>query len=266
MTASFFWADLATTDFAARDWGETIVVAPIAAIEQHGPHLPVGVDAMILQGCVERIAARLPERSGVLFLPMQSVGVSTEHRDFPGTLTHSPTTAFALLTEVLESAIAAGARKFVILNSHGGNSALMSQVALELRARRGAFVVTVSLARLGYPDQMFDAEELRHGIHGGAVETSLMLAFRPDLVDMRKAEDFVPASRAFERDFKWLRADRPAGFGWMAQDLGAAGAMGDARAASAKKGEAVAAFWAQAFAELLDDVAAFDLSRLASRP
>ena len=150
------------------------------------------------------------------------------------------------------------------MNSHGGNSALISQVALDLRSRFEALVVTCSWSRFGYPDGMFDPEEIRHGIHGGDIETSLMLAFRPDLVDMAQARHFASASHAFEREFRWLRADRPAGFGWMAQDLSPAGAMGDASRATADKGAQLADYWATSFVELLRDVARFDLARLRS--
>jgi creatinine amidohydrolase len=266
MAASPYWTDLSTRDFAALDWARTIVVAPIAAVEQHGPHLPVGVDATIMQGCVERIVERLPRQQSVLFLPIQSIGVSIEHRDFPGTLTLSQGTAFAMMTELLESVIGAGALKLVLLSSHGGNSPLIAQLALELRARRGVLVVTSSFSRFGVPEGLYCAEELRHGIHGGEIETSLMLAFRPDLVDMARAQNFVAATFKFEREYKWLRADRPAGFGWMAQDLSPDGAMGDAAKATAEKGAATAAYWAGAFTELLQDVSAFDLSRLSRRP
>jgi creatinine amidohydrolase len=265
MLSSRFWIDLTTREFAALDWERVIVVAPIAAVEQHGPHLPVGVDAQIMQGCIDRIVPRLPGDIDVLFLPIQSVGVSVEHRDFPGTLSFSPSTAFAMLTEVVEGAIAAGARKLLLLNSHGGNSPLIAQAALELRARHGVLAATCSFSRFGYPDGLFGADELKHGIHGGEVETSLMLAFRPELVEMARAKNFLPASRDFERDFAWLRADRPAGFGWMAQDLSPAGAMGDAAKATAEKGAAAADYWATAFIELLRDLEGFDLARLKER-
>jgi creatinine amidohydrolase len=237
-------------------------VLPVAAVEQHGPHLPLGVDAMIMEGCVARVAARLPGDLDVVFLPMQSVGVSLEHRDFPGTLSISQETGARLLVEIAEGVLRAGVKKLVLMNAHGGNSALISTVALELRARFGILAVTCSWARFGYPDGLFSAQEQRHGIHGGEIETSLMLAFRPELVDMGRAKNFPPATLDFERDFAWLRADRPAGFGWMTQDLSPAGAMGDASKATVEKGEATADYWATAFIELLRDVDAFDLARL----
>jgi len=261
MATMRYWMELSLREFRALDMAQVIVVLPVAAVEQHGPHLPVGVDAIIMEGCIARVARRLPQDFPVLFLPTQRLGVSTEHRDFPGTLTLSPAVAGQVLTQTAESAIRAGVRKLVLLNSHGGNSATVSQVALELRARHGALAVVCAWSRFGYPDGLFGEQELRHGIHGGEIETSLMLALRPELVDMTRAKNFAPRTLDFERDFAWLRADRPAGFGWMAQDLSPAGAMGDASKATAEKGEAVADYWATAFLELLRDVEAFDLSR-----
>ncbi len=262
MLPSSFWSELSLRDIRAHDMSETIAILPIAAVEQHGPHLPLGVDAMIMESCIERVVMRLPQDLDAVFLPMQSVGVSPEHRDFPGTLSLSPQTAAGVLLDIAEGVVRAGVRKIVLMNSHGGNSALIAQTALELRARFDALAVTCSWARFGYPDGLFSDEEQRHGIHGGEIETSLMLAFRPELVDMGRAKNFPPATLDFAREFAWLRADRPAGFGWMAQDLSPAGAMGDASKASAEKGEAVADYWATAFIELLRDVEAFDLARL----
>jgi creatinine amidohydrolase len=266
MSDSPFWSDLSTRDFQTRDLARAIAVIPIAATEQHGPHLPLGVDSAIMEGCIDRVAARLPADLPALFLPVTRIGVSTEHTAFPGTLTLSFSTAAALLNDLAESAIRAGLRKLVFLNSHGGNSALLTQTTLDLRMRFGVLAAACSWHRFGYPDGLFGEDELRHGIHGGEVETSLMLAFRPDLVDMTRARDFSVASREFEQDFTWLRADRPVGFGWMAQDLSPEGAMGNAARASAAKGDAAADYWATAFIELLRDVESFDLARLGGAP
>jgi creatinine amidohydrolase len=262
MTPPRHWTDLSVLDFRALDAERAIAALPIAAVEQHGPHLPVGVDAQIMQGCLNRVLARLPDGLPVLFLPIQSIGVSLEHSGFPGTLSLSHQTAVRAIVEVAEGVARAGVRKIVLLNSHGGNSAALADAALELRARFGMLAVACSWSRFGYPDGLFSENELRHGIHGGEIETSLMLAFRPELVDMTRADNFVSSASDFERDFTWLRSDRPIGFGWMAQDLSPQGAMGDASKASAAKGEAAADYWATAFVELLRDVEAFDLARL----
>ena len=160
---------------------------------------------------------------------------------------------------------APGCSKLVVVNSHGGNSPVIDILAQELRATLNLLVVKASWPRFGYPDGLFEAAELAHGIHGGAIETSLMLAFRPDLVRMDAARDAVPASVAIEQRFAQLRTGRPTGFGWMAQDLHESGVAGDATKASAEAGEACAAYGAAAFIALLRDIAAFDLAGLIRR-
>jgi creatinine amidohydrolase len=255
------WLELTTEEFRARDMGRAIALLPVAAVEQHGPHLAVGVDSFIGEGYLARLKARVPDELDVLVLPLQAVGYSAEHTSFPGTLSLSAETAQRAWIEIGESVHRAGCRKLVILNSHGGNVAVIDIVARELRVRLGLTVVTASWHRLGYPDGLFPAAELRHGIHGGEIETSLMLAFRPDAVRRGKAEDFVPRAVAMERDFKHLRPNHPVGFGWMAEDLNPAGAMGNAAVATAEKGEAAAEFAAAAFVELLREIDRFELGR-----
>jgi len=253
------WLDLTWQDFASRDMSRTIAILPVAAVEQHGPHLPVGVDTMIGQGYLDRVMGLVPADLDVLVLPIQTVGKSNEHLRFPGTLTLSAETAIRAWTEIGESVHRAGCRKLVFVNSHGGNVAVIDIVARDLRVRLDMLVVAAAWHRLGYPDGLYDADEMRHGIHAGDVETSLMLAFRPDTVRMDKAENFVPRTVAMERDLKHLRAIQPTGFGWMAQDLNPKGAMGDAASATAEKGAASADFGAAAFVDLLRDVDRFGL-------
>ncbi len=261
-----FWADMTWTDFQKADMAEVITVLPVAATEQHGPHLPLGVDTFITEGYLARVIARLPGDLPVLFLPVQAVGVSIEHNDFPGTLSLSASTLIATWIEIGQCVYRAGCRKLVIANAHGGNVPILDIVAHELRARLGMFVVMSTWHRFGYPGGLFTDAEKLHGIHAGDIETSLMLSFRPDLVRREAAENFPSESAAFEADFAWLRTGRPTGFGWMTQDLSRSGAMGDATAASADKGEATADYGATAFVELLQDVAGFDLKRLADGP
>jgi creatinine amidohydrolase len=209
------------------------------------------------------VRALLPPDSPALILPVQAVGASDEHRAFPGTLTLSPETALRAFIEIGESVHRAGVEKLVIINSHGGNLAIIDLAARQLRVTRAMLAVHCSWGRFGYPDGLFSAAERTHGIHGGDVETSIMLAAYPQLVRRDKVADFRPATYAMERDFTWLRADFPAGFGWMTQDLHPSGAVGDAALASARKGEAALDHGAKAFVELLQDVDRFDVGRLA---
>lgn len=254
------WAELSTTALAALDRSRLVAVLPLAAVEQHGPHLPLGTDLFIAEGYLARIAPLVPGDLDVLVLPIQAVGKSDEHLAFPGTLTLTPATALAAWVELGEGLARAGIRRLVLMNSHGGNVPVMDLVARTLRLRHGTLVASASMHRFGYPDGLFSEFERAHGIHGGEVETSLMLAFRPELVDMGQAADFASYSIAMEGEFKRLRANHPVGFAWMSEDLHSSGAMGDARAATAEKGAAAADHGARAFVELLQDVAAFDIS------
>jgi len=257
------WRDIADASADAARW---IAVLPLAAVEQHGPHLPLGVDTFIAEAYLARVRDLLPAELPVTFLPVQRIGVSVEHLAYPGTLTLSPTTAIAAWTEIGESLARAGVRKLVLITSHGGNVAAMELVARDLRAKHAMFVVTVGWHRFGYPDGTFSVEEKKHGIHGGDIETSLMLAAMPDKMRMQDAPNATPASVAIAQEFKWLGAHRPAGFAWMTQDLNASGAVGDATLANAAKGEAALAHGARAFVELLREVDRFDLVRLNEGP
>ena len=257
------WQDIAGAAGATARW---IAVLPLAAVEQHGPHLPLGVDTYIAEAYLARVQALLPAELPATFLPVQRIGVSAEHLSFPGTLTLSAATAMAAWTELGESLARAGVRKFVLVTSHGGNVAAMELVARDLRTRLGMLAVTVGWHRFGFPEGSFTPEEKRHGIHGGDIETSLMLAGRPETVRMDRVPNATPATIAMAREFKWLGAYRPAGFAWMTQDLNQTGAVGNATLATAAKGEAALDFGAKAFVELLKEVDRFDLSRLREGP
>jgi creatinine amidohydrolase len=260
------WTDIHWPDIAAAAPARWIAVLPLAATEQHGPHLPLGTDVMIAQAHLARVRELLPDNIPASFLPVQPVGISTEHIDYPGTLTLPTEVALKSWMALGESVARAGVRKLVMVTSHGGNSAAMTLVAQDLRAQYGMLAVTTGWYRFGAPEGLFAAEELRHGIHGGAVETSIMLARYPQHVRGDGIADFRSAGIAMEKDYRWLSANRPAPFAWQVGDLHPSGAVGNATQASAEKGKLLLDHSARAFCELLADVDRFDPAGLSAGP
>ena len=265
MTAVRRWQELTTRDFGGLDPERTVAVLPVGAVEQHGPHLPVAVDALVAEAVAERALAWLPAEVPALLLPLLPVGKSNEHIDYGGTLTLSAETLMRLWLEVGESVARAGVRKLVFLNSHGGQPQVMEIVARELRVRRRMLCVACSWWQMGLPEGLFDPQEVRHGIHGGDIETSIVLALRPDLVRMERAENFRPVTLDIEPHFERLRYLGGPVVGWQAQDLHPAGVAGDATRATAEKGEALLAHVAAGFATLVREVSAYPLSSLVAR-
>jgi creatinine amidohydrolase len=260
------WVDMTWQDFANGEVGRWIAVLPLGATEQHGPHLPLGVDTFIAEAYLGRVRALLPDQLPVTFLPVLATGQSEEHSAYPGTLSLTGDTLARTLRDLGQSVHRAGLRKLVLVNSHGGNWQTVELAARALRVAFRMFVVTVSWHRFGYPDGLFGEREVLHGIHAGEIETALMRAARPDLMRMAQAQDFPSAAEPLEEQFKWLHLARPAGFGWMAQDLHPSGAVGNAAAATPEQGEAALDHGARAFVEMLGEVDRFDLARLKDGP
>lgn len=261
-----YWQDMTTTDFAALDRRRTIAVLPVAAIEQHGPHLPVATDSAIAEACIAAAVASMPDDLAVTFLPIQQIGKSNEHISFPGTLTLSWETASRAWIEIGESVLRAGIRKLVLITSHGGNVPIMDIVARELRVRHDMLAVATGWARFGQPEGLYPEKEASYGIHGGDVETSMMLAARPDLVNMDAARDFASAQTRMIEEFVHLRAHGPAQFGWKAEDLNPAGTVGNAANAAADKGRRSIEHAAAGLIALCRDIDRFDLDRLRPAP
>lgn len=260
---SRYWADLATTDFAGLDPASTVAVLPLGATEQHGPHLPLAVDHCLVDGIVERALPLLPDAARVLVLPTQQVGYSPEHAQFPGTLTLPIETVIATWVALGECVARTGVRKLLLFNAHGGQVSVMDIVARELRMRCNLIVYSASWWNLPLGDDvngLFSADEHRFGVHGGEIETSLMLALAADRVRMAQARDFPSSSRERAAQYAILGNGRSAKLGWAMQDYNAQGAAGNAAAATEEKGRALLEAAAHQLALLLQEIARLPLS------
>lgn len=256
---SHWWWDLSTRDFAALDMSRIVGVLPVGAVEQHGPHLPLKVDAAINAGIVARAVELMPADCPALVLPMLPIGKSNEHLAFPGTLTLPHDLLARLWFEVAKSAWRAGLRKIILLNSHGGQPQVMEIVCRELRVELGMLAVGASWFRTIDSSDLYSATELKHGIHGGEAETSVMLHLHPAQVRMEFAENFVPRSVAMETTNRLLTPEGGVGFGWQAQDLHPSGACGNAAAADAARGAVQVERAAQALIGLIEEVRDYPL-------
>ncbi len=270
---SRFWADLSTQDFAqlivTGQAAQTIAVLPVAATEQHGPHLPLSVDTVLVEGVIAAALAHLAPELKVLFLPTQAVGLSPEHARFPGTLTLKNETIIGLWTDIGESVAAAGIKKLLLFNSHGGQVSVMDLVARDLRARLDLLVYSVSWFNLPLLDarghdvnELFGADEHRFGVHAGDIETSMMLALDPAHVDMVRAQDFASTAQDRAQKFEILGNGKSAKLGWQMQDYNPAGAVGNAAAATPDKGRALVDAAGRSLARLLTEFDQLPLSTL----
>ena len=259
MARKTYWTDFAAPDYAGIDPMKTIAIVPIAAVEQHGPHLPVGTDMILNQGCLDLLVQRAPAGLDIRILPIQQVGKSNEHIWQKGTVTHTAHTLIDAWFELGQSISRAGVKKLVFINSHGGNESVMDIVGRELRVREQMLVVKTGWTRFQPPDGLLTDIEKRHGIHAGDPETSLMMLFRPDLVHTEKLDDFRSIAARDEQQFKYLRPTGTHAYSWIASDLNPSGAVGNAANASAERGRTIAEAEVTGMLELLAEVERFPL-------
>lgn len=238
-----------------------IAILPLGAHEYHGPHLPFETDTIIANGIAERLKAAIPEALDVTFLPTEGVTYSVEHAHIEGTKTLTFDGAINRWLKIAENLAGGGTSKLILLNAHGGNSPLMTIVATEARIRFNMLCVATSWTRFGAWEGVIAPEDKAIDIHGGEIETSVMLALAPDQVAMDKAEDFASRQSRFMHDFKHLRAYGPHAFGWKMSDINEKGAAGNATRATAEKGEKMIAKAVAGLVELVEDVDRFDLSQ-----
>ena len=263
---SHWWSDYTSEAFSRLDRERLIAVLPVGATEQHGPHLPMSTDTATIDGVVAAAIPKLPEGLPVLFLPTVAYGKSHEHARYPGTLTVSAATLIQLWMEIGACVAASGVRKFVMFNSHGGQMSVMDIVARDLREKHGMMAVAANWYTLGLPQGMFGEREMKHGIHAGDLESSVMMALTPDHVRMDRASDFSSFTETLAQHNRFLSITPSGKLGWQMQDLNPAGAAGNAAIATADKGRAVIDHVSSRFVELLQEVDRFDLARLANAP
>ena len=260
---SRFWSELTTRDFAALDAAATVAVLPLGATEQHGPHLPLGVDTLLADGIVQTALPLLPPALPVLFLPTQAIGLSPEHARFAGTLTLSAETLIRMWKEIGAGVARAGVKKLLLFNAHGGHVGAMDIVARELREAHELIVYSASWFHLPLegvpPIDRFD-------VHAGQSETAMMLALAPALVRRGEAKDFRSSAEQRAADFPLLGNGRNAKFGWAMQDVNPAGAAGNAAAATPEQGHALLAAAAKQLALLLAEFSRLPLTTLAADP
>jgi creatinine amidohydrolase len=253
-----YWVDLPSPAFRALDGERTIAVLPLGASEQHGPHLPLSTDRDQLDEVVRRSLPLLDGSFSVLVLPTMAVCKSNEHSAFPGTLTLSAETLMRVMMEIGECVARTGIRRLVLFNGHGGNVALMEVVVRDLRARFGLLTAGCSWYQMCGAERELDPREQAHGIHAGLMETSVMLAIRPDLVQMAHARDFRSATEEWVAQTATIGLGaRPGRPGWLMGDLNPHGAAGNAAAATAELGERLLTTAAAGFAGFLREFAAF---------
>jgi creatinine amidohydrolase len=265
-TSIRFWQSLTTADVRRAVAEDPVVVLPLAAIEQHGPHLPLSTDLDIGMGLLASAFRQLPDDFPAWVLPPQAVGCSREHVRFPGTLSLEPELVTSVVYQLGAAVAGAGVGRMVLCNSHGGNRQLLDAAGLRLREHHGLLVVKVSYFDLPRPSTVDVPEsEWRHGLHGGAVETAMMMHLRPELVRTRETRRARSLGVDLEKSMTRLGAAGPASFSWLADDLSGTGVTGDASLADAAMGERLVAYYGKALAEIIRDARAFPLERLAER-
>lgn len=241
------WIEARAPEFAHVDPASSVALLPLAAVEQHGPHLPVGTDVAIMDGMLNRVRSLVPQDLDVWLLPIQKVGLSSAHMGMPGTLTLNPTTALNVWTEIGLSVARAGFRKIIIVQSHAGGMDFVAALARELRVQAEMLAVTCAWESFGTPAT---ANTMEDGTaHGGDIETSLMRALCPEQVEMALAQDFLSAA-----GLDPIPLQGTIGRGWTITDLHPDGAVGDASAATAERGTAIADFRAAAFVAMLEEI------------
>jgi creatinine amidohydrolase len=257
-----FFPYLTWTDVEALvDKSRVVLIQPVGAIEQHGPHLPLCVDSVIGLAVLGRALRLLPAGVPAYAMPSLYYGKSNEHWHFPGTVTLSASTLMATLMEVGESVYRAGFRKWILINSHGGQPQIMEIVARDLHQQYEDFEVFPFFTwRVPHiTKSLLTEKEGQLGIHAGDAETSLMLAILPETVRMERAVMEYP--HGLPED-SLLTLERNLPIPWLTRDISRSGVIGDATGATQEKGEMIWRSLSEGWAAVIEDVYEFKQPQL----
>jgi creatinine amidohydrolase len=213
---------------------DALLILPTAAIEQHGPHLPLATDTLINNLLLGKAFAKLPADVPIYALPPICYGKSNEHIGFPGTLSVSATTFMAVIRDIGSSLASAGFRRLVLYNTHGGNSSLVDVMARDLRAEFNLRVFCL-FGSAGAAFTGLGAQEKAYGFHAGEIETAFLLSATPELVHTSEYTVNYIADITAPELLKPENAS--ATFAWLTRDIAPSGVMGDPRPATAESGE-----------------------------
>ncbi len=238
---------------------QSIVLVPVGAIEQHGPHMPLSVDYVIADAAAKAVVESLGDEFDVWMIPTLPYSKSNEHAWSAGTVWLSSTTMHHLLGDIGRCVSRTGARRIVFLNGHGGNSTLLNVACRELRLEHGLLTFLVHAfippAYSSSPPSAASSGELGMGIHAGYQETSVMMHLRPDLVNLDLAVRNVPE---WLTENEHVRFGGTVQFGWLSNDFGPSGHIGDPTGASADAGKVLFDDAVRVVGDQLREIAAFD--------
>lgn len=259
-----WWQSLTSTEAGALEDQDPVAILPLAATEQHGPHLPLSTDLDIGLGLLAAAFKALPDDFPAWVLPAQAVGCSREHAAFPGTLTTEPESLVGLIEDAGDALAACGVGRLVLFNSHGGNKHALDVAGLRIREEHSMLVVKASWFRFPRPEGLdLPEDEWKHGLHGGAVETAMMMHLRPELVRTKEIKNARSLGHDLQGKMSQVGAEGVASFSWLADDLNSSGVVGDATRASAQMGKKLVEHYGSVLADVIKDARAFPLDRLA---
>ncbi|WP_416148675.1 creatininase family protein [Salipaludibacillus sp. HK11] len=253
----YFLPRLSFKEVQEMDKENALIVLPIGAVEQHGSHLPLMTDSLIGEASITKTMEYLTPDSNIWLIPPLSYGKSNEHLDFPGTISLSSANLQGVIIDIARSLSRSGFRRLVLFNSHGGNIDLLNMVAREIHIETEMMVFITSSGSADKSD-IFTEEELKWGIHGGDVETSMIMAVKPSWV----REEYLTAEFPPLKEFDYLSLKGKVRIAWKINDLSKSGIAGNATKATPKKGEIVFIRSAEEMAIALKEMAEFEIEQL----